>query len=152
VEKTVGLTESVIASNVICILGIYAREAKTGIVSGEQGMIRMLMGNVRMPDAAFFLRKDLPEGRLPAEAAPRLAPALAVEVLSPSNTIEEMQLKLTEYFENGVQIVWVLDPATKSVRVHDAPDRFHPFSAESVLDGGDVLPGFSVEVGEFFEV
>ena len=152
VEKTVGLNESVIASNVIRMLGNYAQPDRLGLVSGDQGMIGMLMGNVWMPDVAFFRRQDLPDGRLPAEAAPCLVPALAVEVLSPSNTAEEMRLKLQEYFENGVQVAWVLDPPPQTLRVYDAPNRFRQLTRDDMLDGGDVLPGFSVRVGELFDI
>lgn len=152
VEKPVGLRESVIAATLIRLLGNYAQPARRGLVSGEHGMIRMLMGNVRMPDVAYFRRADLPGGQLPADAAPRIAPALAVEVLSPSNTAEEIRLKLLEYFENGVRAAWVLDPPTETLRAYDAAERFRQLTRDDTLDGGDVLPGFSVRVGELFAV
>lgn len=105
VEKPVGLRESVVAGIVLTLLNNIVRAGRLGFVSGEQGMIRMLMGNVRMPDMAFFRREDLPDGGFLAEAAPRLTPALAVEVLSPGNTDAELAIKLREYFENGVRFV-----------------------------------------------
>ena len=152
VEKPGGLRESAIACVVITRLCNYAEPGRIGVVSGEQGMIRMATGNVRMPDVAFFRREDLPGGQLPSDAAPRLAPALAVEVLSPSNTEEEMRIKLREYFDSGVRVVWMLDPPTQTVRVHDAPDRFRQLTRDDTIDGGDVLPGFSTHVGELFQV
>src|SRR4028119_2511389 len=84
VEKPVALRESVIGGVVLTLLNNVVRPGKLGLVSGEQGMIRMLTGNIRMPDVAFFRREDLPDGQLPPDAAPRLAPALAVEVLCAS--------------------------------------------------------------------
>lgn len=151
VEKPVGMTESLIASNLIRLLGNYAEAGKRGLVSGEQGMVRMLMGNVRMPDVAYFRRNDLPDGQMPRDAAPRVAPAIAVEVLSESNTDEEMRIKVREYFESGVQIVWMLDPPTKTLRVYDGPDRFRQLTAADVLEGSDLLPGFTVQIGNLFE-
>lgn len=151
VEKPVALKESVIASNVIRLVGNVVVAGELGFVSGEQGMIRMLMGNIRMPDVAFFRRQDLPGGELPPEPAPRLAPVLAVEVLSAGNTDEEMRIKLREYFHSGVRVVWMLDPPTLTLRVYDAPDRFRQLTRDDTLDGGDVLPGFSARVREFFE-
>src|SRR3954447_24939335 len=94
VEKPVGLRESVIACRLIMLLGNIVWPRRLGFVSGEAGMIRMLMGNIRLPDVAFFRREDLPGGRVPTEPAPQLPPALAVEVLSRSNTEEEMEMKL----------------------------------------------------------
>lgn len=152
VEKPVALRESVIASRVIRRLGNVVEPQGLGLISGEQGMIRMLAGNIRMPDVAFFRREDLPGGQLPPEAAPRLAPALAVEVLSASNTDDEMRIKVREYFESGVRIVWMLDPPTETLRVYDAPDRFRQLTRDDALDGGDLLPGLSARVGELFEV
>ena len=152
VEKPVRLRESVIASRVIRRLGNVVEPNRLGLVSGEQGMIRMLMGNVRMPDVAYFRREDLPGGQLPPKPAPQLAPALAVEVLSAGNTDEEMRIKVREYFQSGVRIVWMLDPETQTLRVYDAPERFRQLTRDDVLDGGDVLPGFACRVGELFDV
>jgi Uma2 family endonuclease len=152
VEKPVGFKESVIAGIVLTLLNNIVRAGKLGVVSGEQGMIRMLMGNVRMPDVAFFRIQDLPDGKVPKEAAPRIAPALAIEVLSPSNSLREMQMKRVEYFDSGVQIVWMLDPDTESVRVYDSPEHFRELNRDEVLSTGDLLPGFSVRVGDLFQV
>jgi Uma2 family endonuclease len=151
VEKPVGFLESIIASNVITLLNVWAKASSRGLVTGEQGMIRMLMGNVRMPDVAFFCREDLPGGQVPKDAAPQLAPALAVEVLSAGNTGEEMRIKLGEYFASGVRVVWILDPPTRTLRVYDAPERFRQLTGEDTLDAGTLLPGFTVRVGQFFE-
>ena len=152
VEKPVGLRESIIAGILITLLNNVVRPRRLGVVSGEAGMIRMLMGNVRMPDVAFFRREDLPEGQLPSEPAPLLAPVLAVEVLSRSNTDDEMRIKVREYFQSGVRLVWVVDPDGLTVRVYDAPDRFRRLTGDEVLDGGDLVPGFSARVAELFEV
>jgi Uma2 family endonuclease len=157
VEKPMGLRESVIATTVSTLLNLVVRPQKLGFVSGECGMIRMLMGNVRMPDVAFFRREDLPDGQLqlPREAAPRLAPALAVEVLSAGNTDEEMRMKVAEYFESGVRVVWILDPDPQTVRVYDSPDaseRFRQLTRDDSLEAGGILPGFQCRVGELFEV
>jgi Uma2 family endonuclease len=152
VEKPVGFLESLIASRIIMLLGNYANAKKAGVVAGEQGMIRMLMGNIRMPDVAFFRYEDFPGGRVPLEPAPRVAPRLAVEVLSPTNTAEEMRIKIGEYYDSGVRIVWTLDPPTRTLRVYDAPDRFRQLAGDDILDGGETLPGFSVKVSELFDV
>jgi Uma2 family endonuclease len=88
---------------------------------------------------------------VPKDAAPQLAPALAVEVLSAGNTGEEMRIKLGEYFASGVRVVWILDPPTRTLRVYDAPERFRQLTGEDTLDAGTLLPGFTVRVGQFFE-
>jgi Uma2 family endonuclease len=150
VEKPVGFEESIIAGILLTALNNVVRPQRLGVVTGEQGMIRMLMGNVRMPDVAFFRREDLPGGRVPAEPAPRIAPALAVEVLSPSNTDAEMRIKRQEYFDSGTYQVWLLDPTTQTLHVYDAPERFRQLTRDDVLEDETLLPGFTVRVGELF--
>jgi Uma2 family endonuclease len=105
-----------------------------------------------MPDVAFFRRQDLPDGQVPAEPAPQVAPMLAVEVLSQSNTEAEMRIKLREYFESGTRMVWVLAPNAHTLRVHDAPERFHQLTQDDTLTADELLPGFSVRVGELFAI
>ena len=63
-----------------------------------------------------------------------------------------MAEKLKEYFENGVRLVWFVRPRSRVVDVYTAPDRFTRLTASMRLDGGDVLPGFSVQVGELFPI
>ena len=79
-------------------------------------------------------------------------PDLAVEVLSKSNTAREMSDKLKEYFEKDVRLVWYVRPKLKVVDVYTSPDRFNRLTASMTLDGGDILPGFSVRVGDLFEM
>jgi len=71
-----------------------------------------------------------------------------VEILSPSNTRKEMARKLGEYFEAGVLLVWVIDPAKRTAEAYTNPDAK---TAVDVLDGGDVLPGFRLPLAKLFE-
>jgi Uma2 family endonuclease len=80
----------------------------------------------------------------------KIAPHLAVEVLSPHNTKAEMNRKLVEYFDRGVQLVWYVDPRTRTVAVYTSPRRPKTLSESQTLDGGTVLPGFSVPVAQIF--
>ena len=100
----------------------------------------------------FISWERLPGGEIPDEPIPLLVPDLAVEVISRSNTRKEMDEKLKEYFEKGVRLVWYVRPRTRVVDVYTAPDHFTRLTASMRLDGGDVLPGFSVQVGELFQM
>jgi Uma2 family endonuclease len=79
-----------------------------------------------------------------------VAPDLAVEVLSEGNTPQEMNRKLHEYFQAGTRLVWYVDPAARTVTVYESIDRATPLGEHDVLDGGDVLPGFKLSIGELF--
>jgi Uma2 family endonuclease len=80
----------------------------------------------------------------------KVAPALWIEVLSPSNTALEMDRKLREFFEAGSQLAWIIDPRTQTAKVYSSAKRFKPLDARGILDGGKVLPGFKLPLAELF--
>jgi Uma2 family endonuclease len=88
-----------------------------------------------MPDLAFVAWEQLPSKYVPKEPIADFAPRLAVEVLCTENTAQEMRLKLNEYFEAGVRLVWYVDPDTRTVEAYTGPDDVRRFSEEDTLDG-----------------
>ena len=110
VEKPMGFRESLLAVAIARHLHEFVTPRNLGLVTGEGGMMRLFAGLVRIPDVAFISWARLPGGRVPETPIPRLAPDLAVEVLSRSNTAREMRGKREEYFEAGVVLVWMVDP------------------------------------------
>jgi len=152
VEKAMGLEESLIAGRIIFLLSLFMSERKLGVISSPDGMLRILPDRVRIPDVAFISFARLPGGRVPKDPVPSLAPDLAVEVLSDSNTRNEMSIKLREYFTAGVRLVWYVDPKTRSVDVYTGPQEVRKLSGDDLLSGGDVLPGFEVKVSAIFDV
>jgi Uma2 family endonuclease len=141
-----------LAISIAVLLGNFVRPRKLGVIAGEGGTLRLFPDMVRIPDVSFIARSRLPGGKLPREAMPRLAPNLAVEVLSKSNTVREMSRKLEDYFEAGVELVWFVDPRTRTVKVFTSPGKFTVLKGAQSLTGGAVLPGFKVKVGEIFSV
>jgi len=102
---------------------------------------------VRAPDVAFVRsdRDPTPErGYYPG------APDLAVEVLSPDDRPGYVLDKVAEWLEAGALAVWVVDPRERSVTVHTPSAAPIVLSRTDTLDGGDVLPGFAIAVGEIF--
>ncbi len=150
VEKAMGFYESGLAAVLIYFIRHFLEDHDLGIVVGEAGASRYAPGLVRIPDVSFVSWKRLPDGKTPREPLPNLVPDLAVEVLSEGNTEEEMERKLKEYFKAGVELVWYVDPKTQSARVYHSPKRFALVSKEGVLDGGNVLPGFSLSLKDLF--
>ena len=125
---------------------------KLGAIFDSSTAFKMKSGNKRSPDVSFMAKErlqgldDLPDGFLEG------APDLAVEILSPSNTVEEIHNKLVEYFDNGSRLVWVIHPKEQYVLVYRSaqePDRLLK-SADS-LDGEDIVPGFTLPVAELFQ-
>ncbi len=150
VEKTMGYTESVLAGAIIELLRPFVRKHKLGIVSGEAGTLKILPRQVRIPDVAFVSWDRFPGGKFPKAPIPAVAPDLAVEVLSDSNTEGEMRRKLQDYFTAGVRLVWYVDPRTRTASVYTSPEQCTVFDENGVLTGGDVLPGFELPLRELF--
>jgi Uma2 family endonuclease len=150
VEKAVGYLESAVAMLIGRLLGDFVEKHGLGVVAGEGGMMRVLPGQVRIPDISFVAWSRFPEGRLPREPIPAVAPDLAVEVLSKSNTPGEMERKLRDYFQAGVRLVWYIDAETRTATVYAGPDQGRTIRGEELLDGGEVLPGFQVSLAEVF--
>ena len=151
VEKTVGAHESSLAVILCHFLVNFVLPQKRGVVRGADGTIRLNPNLVRIPDVAFFSRARLPGGRLPSEPIPTIIPDLAVEVLSASNTHGEMERKLQDYFAAGVILVWYLDPRRRTASVYTGIDQVTHLDEAGTLDGGTVLPGFTLKVGDWFE-
>jgi Uma2 family endonuclease len=150
VEKPMGYMESHLAGVLIKLLGVFLDRHDLGIVAGESGMLRLGRGLVRIPDVSFVSWSKLPGKRVPREPIPSLVPDLAVEVLSPTNTSREMARKLDEYFAAGVRLVWLIDPAAKTVRVYESRDAHVVLGVRDSLSGGSVLPGFRLPLRKLF--
>ena len=150
VEKAMGLRESLLALALGGILRAFIIPRNLGLVSGPDGTMRLFPGLVRLPDVAFASWDRFPDRRVPPEPIPSLVPDLAVEILSVSNTPKEMARKRQEYFAAGVRLVWQVDPEARTVAVFTGPEASVVLTEAQALDGGDVLPGFALPLGELF--
>jgi Uma2 family endonuclease len=151
VEKAMGFIEARIATVLIHILQGYLDKHDLGIVTGPDGLVRLMPGRTRAPDVAFFRWDKFPDRRLPDEPVPHLIPDLTAEVLSKSNTKAEIERKLDEYFSSGVRTAWVIDPQRETARIYAARDVFTDVAADGVLSAPAVLPGFELSLRELFE-
>jgi Uma2 family endonuclease len=78
------------------------------------------------------------------------APDLAVEVLSPGNTLREIDEKIAFYFAAGSRAVWIVNPKKRTVAVYGSAVEVRILGEQEALEGGDVLPGFSYELTRLF--
>ena len=147
-----GALHGYVCSLALAALAGYILPKKLGVILDSSTAFKMKNGNKRSPDIAFFAKERLqgmavlPSGYLEG------APDLAVEVLSPGNTVEEIEDKLTEYFENGSRLVWVIHPTQHYVLVYRSaqePDRL--LKEKDSLDGEEVIPGFSLTIADLFQ-
>ena len=117
----------------------------------SKAMIDVRMGRLRVPDVAFNPWDRIPDRRVPEQPIPTLAPDLAVEVLSVSNTSGEMLFKRQDYFAAGVRLVWEIDPRERTASIYSSPELPAAILTEAdVLDGSPVLPGFTLALRDLF--
>lgn len=81
-----------------------------------------------------------------------MAPDLAIEIISPSEQLDEMARKVAAYFGAGAAQVWHLFPDTKHVTVYYSPFDIAKLRPEETLNAGDLLPGFSCRVEKLFDL
>ena len=94
------------------------------------------------PDVAIDLRQG--------KVFPKQAPLVAVEVRSDSNTWPELREKARRYLEHGTQMVWLVDMDERAVELHRGDESVQTLAGGDVIEGGSLLPGFSVSVRELF--
>jgi Uma2 family endonuclease len=151
VEKPAGWKESLLAGAILSALREHVLPRQLGVVSGADGPYRLRIGLVRIPDVAYIEWARIPDAPEDTEPIPSIIPNLAVEVLSLSNTKNEIEKKLAEYFTTTVQLAWIFDPKSRTVAVHTTsgkPDRL--LIETDVLDGGAVLPEFRLNLSKIF--
>ena len=141
-----------LASNVNVPLGGYVRANDLGrtYVADTGYLISSDPDTVRAPDVAFISRERLEEigetdGYWPG------APDLVVEVISPNDRYTEVEEKVAEWLEAGAGMVIVVNPRRRSVRVHRSLSDVIDLAEGDVIDGADVVPGWTLPISEIFE-
>jgi Uma2 family endonuclease len=146
-EPPAGYRHGRIAIRMGAILHAFVQERGLGeVVGAETGFIlRVEPPTVRAPDVAFVASGRL--GSDPVGFAP-LAPDLAVEIVSPSNTATEIHAKVIDYLDAGTRLVWVVDPLTRTITSYRSREAIRLVTEDEELDGDPVLPSFRLRVAE----
>jgi Uma2 family endonuclease len=148
-----GAYESDIANFLAELLNEYARDGRLGRALVEVLFrIDVARDLRRRPDIAFVSAARWPyRKRIPQGEAWNMIPDLAVEVVSKSNTGDEIVTKIGDYFRTGTVLVWVVYPSARQVYVYTSPTDVRILGEPATLDGGPVLPGFHVSLNRLFE-
>ena len=155
VEKAMGFRSDYLAFWIGHLIAVFLERNNLGTVTGSQSPIRFKLNLVRMPDVSFIRWdsvEDPDEIENPKGACLEVPPDLAVEVFSPGNTVREMKKKLKEYARAGVKLVWYVDPERREVDVYPKGNarRKKTLTVVDTLEGGNVLPGFTLPVAKIF--
>jgi Uma2 family endonuclease len=146
-----GGRHGLLAAMLSTLLRLWARTGQHGCVGVESGFLLMRNPDtVRGPDV-FFIRAE----RIPSTGIPEgfwlIHPDLAVEVVSPTETAEDVREKVRDSLAAGTPLVWVIYPRTQEVVAHTADGFARTYSHNDTLDAPTLLPGFTCAVNTLFE-
>ena len=136
-----------ISSNIQWYLQTYVRRNQIGRVYTSDTGFRV-GERVLMPDIAFISTQKLPDDR---SGIFQIPPELAIEVVSPTDSLSKVAEKALAYLEAGTRLVWVIEPVAQTVTVFRSKTNIKTLTQNDTLTGEDVVEGFSCPVAELFE-
>lgn len=139
------------SARLIGALEPYVRDHGLGeVYTAEPGFVLATEPDtVRVPDVAFVRRERIPPEGEPEGFWP-IAPDLVVEVVSPSESAPLLHSKVADYLRAGTRLIWVIYPDTQTVMEFRSWTEVRVLTVEESLDGGDVVPGFSLPLARLF--
>ena len=147
-----GAYEIWIASVLLMYLQTFARQHQLGRAVQEMLFDLTTVQRQRRPDVAFVTYDRWPrQRRVPRTAASEVVPNLVVEVVSPTDRVDDVVDKVAEYFRAGVECVWVSLPSREQVYVYESPTQVHILTCADELRGEPVLPQFQLPLTALFE-
>jgi Uma2 family endonuclease len=146
-----GGEHGVLVINLSAPLAVHVKANKLGLVFGAETGFRIAKDpdTVRAPDIAFVRKDRIPAAGIPKSFWPG-PPDLAVEMVSPGDTHDEVEEKVQEWLDAGTVVVWVVSPKRRTVTVHRSAKDVVILTEKDELDGGALLPGFRCRVSEIF--
>lgn len=139
-------------TNLVILLGNFIKPRKLGSLTASDSGIWLERDpdTVREPDIAFFAAETSPlHERVTGYA--EVAPDLVVEIASPGDSSRELNDKALMWLSFGARLVWVVHPDPRTVEVYRTNHPVITLGKAEVLDGWQVLPGFTCQVSAVFE-
>jgi Uma2 family endonuclease len=150
VSEPPGWGHGTIAIRLAARLHAHVEANRLGFVTGEAGyVLERGPDTVRGPDVAF-IRAERRPGPDVEHRYFEGAPDLAVEIVSPKDRASEVAETVDGYLARGTRLVWVIYPPARRVVAHTPGGVATPLGESDLLDGRDVVPGFSCPVAELF--
>ena len=146
VREPPGTWHGKIAGGLAGMLDAYVRRNALGVVLGQDTGFKIESNpdTVRAPDVAFLAAERVKD--IPRRGYAALAPDLAVEILSPSDTPGEVLGKVADWLRAGTRLVWVIDPDQKKARVYRSDGSMTTIACGDALAGEGVIPGLSLSL------
>lgn len=147
----IGHPHAYIEFNLARIVGNFVFDNQLGrLMGGEVGIYTQRQPDtVRAADALFISNARM--AQVQSESYLDVAPELVVEIMSPNDGWSDVNTKLAEYFNIGVELAWVVEPRHKRVHVYRSLTEVETLAETDTLTGGEVLPGLAFTVGKLFQ-
>ena len=146
-----GVRHGIIIMRLSIFLGAHVYQNKLGELMDGQTGFRLSVEDCLSPDVSFVSRERLKLLQPPSERLFHGAPDLAVEVLSPSDSIIKTERKIALYLNYGARLAWMIDPKSKTVRIYRPGESVELLRGERWLTGNSVAPGFRLSLAKLFE-
>ena len=146
-----GVKHGAITARLLAAIGAHVYQNKLGEVFDGQTGFRLSLDFCFSPDISFVSRERLDLLSPDADKLFHGAPDLAVEVLSPSDSISKTSKKMALYLAHGTRLGWMIDLKNKVAHLYRANDSVQIVPGDRMLTGNSVLPGFRVSLNRIFE-
>jgi Uma2 family endonuclease len=151
VREPPGTYHGIVAMKLGYVVGEFVYKNQLGFLCGQDTGFKISSNpdTVRAPDLAFVAKARADAIGRRGYAA--IAPDLAAEVMSPDDRPGEVLAKVGDWLDAGVRLVWVIDPARAEAHVHRPDGSLQVVTRDGLLDGEDVLPGFTYRLSEVLD-
>jgi hypothetical protein len=149
VEKRLGYKEMSIAAALLAALEEHVGQKQLGAVTGPEGAYRLNEHLVRFPAVAFCAAGAYRGDVTPGEAAAGIIPQVVAEITDGSANAE-LARRLTDYFDAGLRLVWVIHLDRRTAAAYSSPKKSQAISAHGALDGGRLIRGFKLPLVRLF--
>jgi Uma2 family endonuclease len=149
-QELASLEHGVIGMNLAGNLFKYVQEKQLGKVINSQTTYKVgSLPPKREPDVWFISTARMPTN---LRITPEFAPEFAAEVLSETDSVFDLEIKVNQYLQAGVKLVWIIHPVSRTVTVwHPNDKKPSVLGIDDELDGETVIPGFKLKVKNLFE-
>ncbi|WP_013320934.1 Uma2 family endonuclease [Gloeothece verrucosa] len=126
---------------------IWNRQVKLGVLFDSSTCFKLPSGADRSPDVAW-IKQERWERLTPQqkEQFPPIAPDFVLELMSPSDSLKDLQKKMQEYLDNGVRLGWLINRKQRQVEIYRQGQAIEIFNAPPTLSGEEILPGFTLDL------
>jgi len=146
-----GSKHGAVSARLAQLLGNFVEAHQLGIVFGSETgfLVERNPDTVLAPDVSFIRNERIPQSGLP-DGYWSGPPDLAVEVVSPGDSKPKVADKVERWLAAGADEVWAVNPLTQAVEIYMKGDSRRALKADDMLSGGDLLPGFEIQVADLF--